>query len=293
MAKRVVYTALFGPHEALTPQTVATDPDTDYLCFTDDPDLQSTFWTVMYEPGLFPADPRRSQRSIKIRGHEMLKRYDQWLYIDNTVRLKVPAQEIFDDWLGDHEWAAIDLLSETLWEEFEKNLELNKDAPERINEQLSDYSAHHLEALDARGVWNGMFVRRNTEAVQRFAELWFFHVCRYSARDQLSMMVALLATGISLKKIAAPIRNSPWHDWPHRAGETRESKSHRHARSEPLRDLSEQLELSRERTAALESEVKKLRRARFFGLAGVIDTINDRRRARKRQRRQARKRTGQ
>ncbi len=292
MAKRVVYTALFGPHEDLTPQSVPIDGEIDYLCFTDDPQLKSDFWTVIHEPGLFPADPRRSQRSIKIRGHEVLKSYEQWLYIDNTVRLKVPALKIFDDWLDGHEWAAISLPAGSLWEEFEKNLLLDKDVPERINEQLSDYSAHHREALDTRPVWNGMFARHNTEAVQRFSELWFLHVCRYSARDQLSMMVALSATGVSLRRIAAGTRNSPWHDWPHRSGETVQSKSYRHARSEPLLDLSEQLERSRGRAADLEKEVNRLRRARFFGLAGVGDEINNRRRARKRQRRQARKRMG-
>lgn len=290
MIKRVVYTALFGPHEALTPQDAPHEAGVDYLCFTDDPALTSNFWTIIQEPGIFPADPRRSQRFIKIRGHKILHEYDEWLYLDNTVRLKVSAQKILEDWLDGHDWAAINLTTTTLWQEFEKNLDLNKDSVERINEQLSDYSTYHLSALAEQPVWNGMFARKNTEAVRLFCDHWFRHVCRYSARDQLSMIVALSGSQVSLKRINASTRNSVWHDWPHRAEETAESKANRHARSAPLEDLAQQLKQSRARTADLELKLQELRRRRFFGAAGVIETICLRRRARERQRRQDRKR---
>ncbi len=290
MASLVVYTALFGAHEKLLEQDVARSSSARFICFTDDASLTSSSWEIVHVEPLFPADPRRSQRDIKIRGHQLLHESDVWMYIDNTVRLKVPPEKIFDAWLGDADWAAINQPQETLWEEFEKNRELSKDVESRLNEQLSDYSTHHRDALDSKPVWNGFFVRRNNEKVTSFAELWFAHVCRYAARDQLSMMVALAQRPLALQRIDAGIRNSEWHDWPHREGETAKGKSYRHARPSSLKSLAEQAEALREENRRLAEENLQLADQRLLGLAGVRRRFDERRRERRRQQRQARKR---
>ena len=290
MASLVVYTALFGAHEKLLEQGVARSSSARFICFTDDASLTSSTWEIVHVEPLFPADPRRSQRDIKIRGHQLLHEADVWMYIDNTVRLKAPPEKVVDEWLGDADWAAINQPQETLWEEFEKNRELSKDVESRLNEQLSDYSTHHRDALDSKPVWNGFFVRRNNDKVASFAELWFAHVCRYAARDQLSMMVALAQRPLELKRIDAGIRNSEWHDWPHRDGETAKGKSYRHARPSSLKSLAEQAEALREENRRLAEENLRLADKRLFGLAGIRRRFDERRRERRRQRRQARKR---
>ncbi len=290
MASLVVYTALFGAHEKLLEQDVARSSSARFICLTDDASLTSSTWEIGHVEPLFPADPRRSQRDIKIRGHQLLHESDVWMYIDNTVRLKAPPEKIVDAWLGDADWAAINQPQETLWAEFEKNRELSKEVESRLNEQLSDYSTHHRDALDSKPVWNGFFVRRNNEKVASFAELWFAHVCRYAARDQLSMMVALGQRPLELARIDAGIRNSEWHDWPHREGETAKGKSYRHARPSSLKSLAEQAEALREENRRLAEENLQLADQRLFGLAGIRRRFDERRRERRRQQRQARKR---
>ncbi len=290
MTHIVVYTALMGPHEKLVEQQVAQFSSARFICFTDDASLTSSTWEIIHVEPLFPADPRRSQRDIKIRGHQLLHESDVWMYIDNTVRLKAPPEKVVDEWLGESDWAAINQPQETLWDEFEKNRELSKDVESRLNEQLSDYSGHHRHALDSKPVWNGFFVRQNNEKVASFAELWFAHVCRYAARDQLSMMVALAQRPLALQRIDAGIRNSEWHDWPHRDGETDKGKSYRHARPSSLKSLAEQAEALREENRRLAEENLRLADKRLFGLAGIRRGFDERRRERRRQRRQARKR---
>ncbi len=285
----VVYTALFGAHEKLLEQDVATTSISRFICFTDDESLTSSTWEIVHVEPLFPADPRRSQRDIKIRGHELLHEADVWVYIDNTVRLKAPPEKVVDAWLGESDWAAINQPQETLWEEFEKNRELSKDVESRLNEQLSDYSTHHRDALDSKPVWNGFFVRRNNDKVASFAELWFAHVCRYAARDQLSMMVALQQRPLALQRIDADTKFGV-HDWPHRDGETAKGKSYRHARPSSLKSLAEQAEALREENRRLAEENLRLGDKMLFGLAGTRRRFDERRRERRRQRRQARKR---
>ena len=292
MTRRVVYTALFGAHEQLHEQPVAAHSDVRFLCFTDNTELTSSSWEIIPTTPLFPADPRRSQRDIKIRGHQVLHEFDQWLYIDNTVELSVSPEEICDQWLVDADWAAIAHDAHaTTWEEFDANLAANKDSPERINEQLQDYSLHSPDVLDSRPLWNGFFVRANNERVQAFTDLWFHHVCRYSARDQLSIMVALQQRPVRVNVLESQVRKSPWHTWPHRDGETETSKALRHAKSSGLKPLAEELHQARSQIELLQDTLQTERDKRFLGLAGLKRKIDDRRRARRRKRKQAKKRS--
>jgi hypothetical protein len=268
------------------------------VCFTDNPDLSSSTWEIVLVSPLFAADPRRSQRDIKIRGHESLSSYEQWLYIDNTVRLKKTPEEILDVWLKDADWAALSHdTNSTLWAEFEANLALSKETPERLNEQLHDYSTYHHDVLDQRPLWNGFFARNNSPAVSKFADLWFSHVLRYSARDQLSILVALNQEDITVNRAAGHVRNSQWHDWPHRNGETEASKATRHARTTGLKPVVEELharELEVQRLSAdLDSargEIRRLTNLHWFGFVGLARTANSIYQSWRKRRKQERKR---
>ena len=292
MTNLVVYTALFGDTEKLVEQDVASASTARFICFTDNPALTSSTWEVVHVEPRFPADPRRSQRDIKIRGHELLHGFDVWLYMDNTVKLSVTPEALAEEWLGDADWAAIQHDSNTtLWEEFDANLQLKKDTPERINEQLQDYSTFYRDVLDQRPLWNGIFVRRNNASVNAFGELWFEHVLRYSGRDQLSMLIALSHVPLSVNRLDVNVRRSPWHSWPHRDGETEKSKATRHAKTSGLKDLADELTEARNRIEALESENQRLRDRRWFGFGGVLRRVSEERRRRRRQKRQAQKRS--
>ena len=75
MPSQVVYTALFGETESLVEQEVARRSNVRFVCFTDNSKLVSSTWEIVLVSPLFAADPRRSQRDIKIRGHESLSSY--------------------------------------------------------------------------------------------------------------------------------------------------------------------------------------------------------------------------
>lgn len=299
MTSQVVFTALFGATESLLEQKVSKKSSARFICFTDNKQLTSDTWEIVLIEPLFPADPRRSQRAIKIRGHLALEEFDQWLYIDNTVRLKVTPEQILHDWLNDADWAAISHdANSSLWREFEANQSLNKEREERLLEQLNDYSTFHAPVLDQHPLWNGMFARRNIPAVRAASALWFDHVLRYSARDQLSTLIALDShPEVRLNRIASRVRNSPWHDWPHRQNETAQSKAGRHARQTGLKSLSEELADARSEIARLTSEVEeasakyqRLADRRLFGTFGLWRLFSEARRRARIRRKQARKR---
>ena len=80
---RAVYTVLFGDYEELNELHIDLEPGIDYICFTDNRELRSETWNIRFTTPEFPLDSVRSQRLIKISGHEDLSRYSETLYIDN------------------------------------------------------------------------------------------------------------------------------------------------------------------------------------------------------------------
>ncbi|WP_166805452.1 glycosyltransferase domain-containing protein [Cryobacterium sp. Hb1] len=196
-------------------QPVARDSSVDFICFTDDPNATSTSWHLIVIEPIFPFDMVRSQRSLKIRGHESLRKYDELLYIDNAVLLKQDPNEILDDWLATCDYAVPPhSFRERVIDEFDEVLALNYDDPARVSEQLMQYAELYPDILNQRPFWNGMSARRNTRQVREMMATWFDHVLRFSRRDQLSANVAFALGGVTINAVDEDNLNSPSHQWP-------------------------------------------------------------------------------
>ena len=211
-----VYTVLLGGYDALLDQDVAADSESSFICFTDDPTLSSDTWEIVQVTARFPQDLHRSSRVLKILGHERLEQFDATLCIDASVRLRRSPESIISDWLEDDVDMALASHSyrERIVDEFDEVVRLNYDDRARVYEQLVDYALAYPDVLEARPHWGGMLVRRRTPAVDSAMRLWFDHVLRYSRRDQLSLMVALLHGGIRFRSIDLDNFGSEYHEWP-------------------------------------------------------------------------------
>ncbi len=212
----VVYTALLGGYERLNEQPVAARSEVPFVCFTDDPALVSESWDVrLVEPAL-GADPVRSARRLKILGPPLDPAPETTLWIDNSVVLTVPPEQLLDEWLDGVDFAApLHSFRERVVDEFEAVLHDERDDPGRVNEQLSHYLSSCPEVLELKPLWTALLARRRTPLVHEFSAEWYEHVLRYSRRDQLSVRVAL-AHAVRLPFRAIPIDNiaSHLHRWP-------------------------------------------------------------------------------
>jgi len=152
--RRAVYTALLGRYEELNEQPTALDTDIPFICFTDDPDLVSETWQIHLVDPLFPLDMVRSQRDIKIRGHETLTQFDETLYIDNSVSLKQVPDIILDEWLASTDLAvSLHSFRDRVVDEFDEVIALSLDDPSRVHEQLMYYAHLYPEVLSWGDAW--------------------------------------------------------------------------------------------------------------------------------------------
>jgi len=212
-----VYTALVGGYERLNEQPVALESDVDFLCFTDDPGLQSETWQMRVARTLFPEDPSRSSRALKIRAHATVPEYDVSLYVDNSVVLGRPPEDVLADLLPDE--AALALFEhsyrESVRDEFAAVAEAALDAPSRLDEQLAHYSVSDPEVLELRPLKGFLLLRRHHDPrVVAAMETWFAHVLRYSRRDQLSLWIALREARLEPVVHGFDNFESPYHRWP-------------------------------------------------------------------------------
>lgn len=250
-----VYTVLLGGYEALNPQPVAERSGVRFLCLTDDPALTSPHWEMVRVRPMFPMDPIRSQRMLKMQPHALpvLQDYARSLYIDNSVQLTATPEEVAarcetQNGLG------LPLHSEraSVFDEFIEVARLGFDDPGRIFEQLNHYQSLGEPALAERPYWTAILLRDHHNAqVQRTMERWAAHVLRYSRRDQLSLNTALRETGLRPQGWDIDNRVSWFHSWPHMPGRVRHAGMRDPVASAmPLAARARSLELSLERATA-------------------------------------------
>ena len=212
--RRALYTVLIGEYEKLNELEVS-DSSVQAICFTDDPQLVSSTWDLVLIEPIFPGDYVRSQRLIKIQGHPLLDQYDEWLYIDNTVRLLKPPSYILDEFLKDCD-LAIPTHShrEDVLEEFAVVKDLGLDSHERLEEQRLHYEEFSPSPLREQPLWTGIIARRPTSSVRKWSDSWAQHVLRYSRRDQLSVLTVIEIHKPNFKRVVIDTVSSDFHQWP-------------------------------------------------------------------------------
>jgi hypothetical protein len=216
---RAVYTVLLGGYERLNDQPLAAASELPFICFTDDDTLLSETWEIRVITPSFPLDLVRSQRDVKIRGHASLAVFDETLYIDNSVTLKVLPEHLLDDWLAIADLAICQhSYRDRVVDEFDEVIALNYDEPSRVNEQLLHYAELYPDILQQRPFWNALIARRHSTGVELAMATWYEHVLRFSRRDQLSANVAVSISGLPVNPIHADNWESEFHSWPAEVG---------------------------------------------------------------------------
>jgi hypothetical protein len=222
-----VYTVLLGAYENLNEQPINRDSKIDFICFTDNRNLKSESWKLIYIDPVFPFDIARSSRIPKICPHRFLKEYDVSLYIDNGVILRKPPEVIYNELIGGKN---VDFVCfkhsfrETVLDEFIAVASLQYDDLNTVLEQLNVYHLVDPEVLSEKPLKGGFLLRRhNNQRVVDTMEEWLAHVLRYSRRDQLSLNYAIRKIKPCVDALETDFLNSDYFQWPVTSGRNQES----------------------------------------------------------------------
>lgn len=211
----IVFTCLVGKYESLNELDLRKNPNTKYVCFTDDSNLVSDTWEVIVIRNENNLSPIRLSRKIKMLGRTFFPENSRILYIDNTVKLKIDGAQILDVWLSDCSLAFMEHSSrKSVRNEFFICSAYGLDSQNEIYRQFRYYRKKYHEILDQRPYWGGIIASINNRETNLFMETWFNQYQNFSRRDQLSINVSQKISGVELKTIIAHNSDSKWHSWP-------------------------------------------------------------------------------
>jgi len=145
-------------------------------------------------------DPRRNSRIQKILSHKYFD--DEYtIYIDGNMKLLISPEEIIKRYMKGYDMALFSHgVRDCVYDEAMEVAKLGLDNVETIIEQAKYYEDHHYGKK--KGLLQGGFiVRRNNARTQAFNEAWWADFCRFSRRDQLSLMPAVDKAGVVVNEI--------------------------------------------------------------------------------------------
>lgn len=202
-----VYTANFGKYDAIY-EPFASTPYVEHLLYTDNvTDVLGWKQTVCH-PCLTPV---REARKRKCLSH-IYTDTGFSIWHDGNIRLLANPSTMIE-MLGD-----MDLLAFThpyrdcTYDEAGACIELGKAEVEILAAQTNRYIAEGFPAHNGL-CETGLLVRRHSEAVVRFNEMWWTEIEAGSHRDQASFNYVAWKTGTKIKVLGGGLKRSPYLEY--------------------------------------------------------------------------------
>lgn len=179
------------------------DNITLYTCITGGKDTPvEQDWTITRFIDSYDKfkDPRRNSRIQKMMPHKYFNT-EYSIYIDGNMKLLISPEEVIKRYMKGYDIAFFRHgVRDCIYDEAIAVAKLGLDDVEAIIEQAKHYE--DIGYGKHKGLLQGGFiVRKNNKKVQDFNEAWWADFCRYSRRDQLSLMPALDKVGLVVNMI--------------------------------------------------------------------------------------------
>ncbi|MFH7906813.1 glycosyltransferase domain-containing protein [Enterobacter cloacae] len=188
MIKRVVYTAIFGDYDLLQ-EPKRKESNIDYICFTDNQEVKSSKWHVVYISNDEINNKSILNRKYKFFPHLFLKNYDQSLYIDGNIQIQSDDINLaFDEALSEYDISIPPHPDrDCLYEEADVCISLGKGVSEKIKTQIEKYKSECYPKHNGLYENNTIFRNHNKPEIKNLMNLWYEELNSNSGRDQLSL----------------------------------------------------------------------------------------------------------
>lgn len=191
-----VYTTVFGNTKPLHEPEVTGGAR--FVCFTDQP-ITSRCWEIHRVPPV--AAPSRECRKLKQMSHEVFPDSEITLWVDSPFSLVMDPHEI----ARMHPGALVTFRHQhrnRIRDEADAIIKHKKGTVEKIMAQLAVYQADGFDRDDnpQSFISNGGFIlRRHTDLVIRFNQVWNHEVQTKSLRDQMSIDYCAWKVGLQIE----------------------------------------------------------------------------------------------
>ncbi len=204
----IVYSANIGQYD-IPKDPIYKDRDFRYILFTDDIKRKSKYWEII---NIDPfGDHRSLARYLKLQPHIVLPEHENSIWVDSSFHQKSTIKKLVTDCTGvssySHKILGSDKKRDCIYDEATVCIEHELDDISTIYRQMDKYSERGFPSN--HGLFaTGILVRKNTNEINEFNNLWWNEVKTGSKRDQLSQVYCSWKLGVSINVIPGDIYNS-------------------------------------------------------------------------------------
>ena len=182
--KLLIYTAFTGDYDTLKDPEII-DENCDYVCFTDNPNVESDLWKIIYMEDS-NLDNNRKAKQYKVLPHKYFPEYKYSLWIDGTFKIKKSIREYIYKYAKNSMLCAIHPERDCIYEEEKISSKIPRYPKPTLENQVKKYSKEGLPShygLPALGV---IFRQHNNLDVIKVMEDWWEEIITFTNQDQIS-----------------------------------------------------------------------------------------------------------
>lgn len=180
-----IYTAITGAYDNLkSPQFI--DKNCKYICYTDNPNLQSDIWEIRMLSSE-NSDFNRNAKKVKVLPHRYLQDYDWSIWVDGALEITGDLRKAINTYmLNSHFLSFLHYRRSSVYSEAEVVKSAGFDDAALIDRQIEKYRNDGF-LDDNELIAGGALFRKHKEPdVVKTMERWWQEIAGYSRRDQLS-----------------------------------------------------------------------------------------------------------
>ena len=211
-------TAIYGNYEATCKPFIEQTIPTDFICFTNNPDIESNGWIIDTTP-YYLTNPSAKDTGTEINSiinnkHTFniakyfkcafqniprLKKYDAIIWLDGTIIIKCPTTSVYIlkhikerkiiGWKHPTNNKLIDEVIESDFNRYTSTNWFGQDQPyQNIYKQYVQYIKNGFIPECEKGVWITCFIAFDNKCpdISSFLDLWYLHIINFTTQDQIS-----------------------------------------------------------------------------------------------------------
>lgn len=185
-SKIAIYTAFTSDYDNLKdPEFI--DDNCDYICFTDNPSVQSDVWKIipMKESNL---DNNRKAKIYKVLPHKFLSKYKYSFWIDSSFKITGSIREYVYKYVKNPMLNIMHDQRNCAYDEAIFSASIARYPTETLMKQIEDYKSLGLPynyGLVSCGI---TFRQHNNPKIIKIMEDWWHEILKYTNQDQVSFI---------------------------------------------------------------------------------------------------------
>ena len=197
-SNRVIYTSLVGNYDVLKEPSYVIK-GWDYICFSNDVKVsKNSIWQIRPIP-YKNKDNLRLSRYVKLNPHVVLREYEFSLWVDSNITIvNNDLENRINDLINKKYKISIPKhkFRDCIYDEAEACIKDGRDQKNIIKKQVKYLKKNNFPQQEGLFENNIIFRRHNDRGIINLSNAWWELYCKYSKRDQLSLVYLLWKDGL-------------------------------------------------------------------------------------------------